>query len=58
MKLLRSLAFFGSQSNKAKSFQTFNFAKDIPESYERIHWNLFSAVNSAIDLALESDPRY
>lgn len=58
MKLLRSLAFFGSQANKTKAYQTYNFARDIPESYERTHWNLFSAVNSAIDLALESDPRY
>lgn len=58
MKLLRSLAFFGSQAKKSKSLETFNFAKDIPESYERTHWNLFQAVNSAIDLALESDSTY
>lgn len=58
MKLLRSLAFFGSQAQKAKSYETYNFAKDIPQTVERTHWNLFQAVNSAIDLALESDPTY
>lgn len=58
MKLLRSLAFFGSQAQKAKAYETYNFAKDIPQTVERTHWNLFQAVNSAIDLALESDPTY
>lgn len=58
MKLLRSLAFFGSQAQKAKTYETYNFAKDIPQTIERTHWNLFQAVNSAIDLALESDPTY
>lgn len=58
MKLLRSLAFFGSQAQKAKTYETYNYARDIPQTVERTHWNLFQAVNSAIDLALESDPTY
>lgn len=45
-----------SQAKASLSYPLYNYARDIPESVDKTHWNLFQAVNSAIDLALESDP--
>ena len=33
----------------------FMYAKDIPQSLERKHMNMFTAINSALDVALASD---
>ena len=33
----------------------YTFAKDIPQSVKRTHMNMFQAINSAIDIALETD---
>ena len=33
------------------------FAKDLPSDMERKHMNLFTAINSALDIALETDKR-
>ena len=55
--LTRSLKNF-TQAKPALSAQTYTFARDIPASVERTHSNLFQAVNSAIDIALETDPTY
>lgn len=41
---------------QALSYPLYNYARDIPDSEDKTHRNLFQAVNSAIDLALESDP--
>lgn len=43
---------------KELQYPVYNFAKDIPSSEQRTHWNLFKAVNSALDIALETDPTY
>ena len=58
MKLLRCCAYRMSQAKTNLAFPVYDFAKDIPEQEERTHWNLFHAVNSAIDIALETDPTY
>ena len=56
MRLFKKLAYLQSQLNPP--YATYNFAKDIPSSYQRNKLNLFSSVNSAIDIALASDPTY
>lgn len=56
MQLLRRLAFSASEAKTAIQYPTFTFAKDIPSDFQRTHWNLFHAINSAIDIALETDP--
>lgn len=56
IKLLTRNLFKGAQAKATAT--TYNFAKDIPKSEERIRQNLFMAVNSAIDIALETDPTY
>jgi hypothetical protein len=33
MRLLRKMGFLQSQAKKALNFETFSFAKDIPQSY-------------------------
>ena len=58
MRLLRTCAYTMSQAKANPAYPTYNFAKDIPEHQERVHWNLFQAVNSAIDIALETDSTY
>ena len=58
MRLLRSCAYTMSQTKANLAYPTYDFAKDIPEHEERNHWNLFHAVNSAIDIALETDSTY
>lgn len=40
------------------SSNNFTFAKDIPQTLPREHMNLFQSINSAIDIALGSDPKY
>lgn len=37
------------------SYSTYALAKDIPQSLEHTRINLYQAVNSAIDIALETD---
>ena len=36
--------------------KNFKLARDIPEDMPREHMNLYQAVNSAIDVALATDP--
>jgi len=55
MKLLTKNISRFSQA-KQLQYPVYNFAKDIPASEQRTHWNLFKAVNSALDIALETDP--
>lgn len=54
--LLRS---FSTQAETAASSLTrATFAKDLPDSLPRAHMNLFQSINSAIDIALETDHTY
>lgn len=36
--------------------QKYTYAKDIPATVQCNHMNLFTAINSAIDISLETDP--
>lgn len=59
MRLItRNAIRFASQKeahiNQSQSH--FTFAKDIPSSLPREHMNLFKSINSAIDVALATDP--
>ena len=36
----------------------YTYAKDIPHTVQRSHMNLFTAINSAIDITLETDKTY
>ena len=58
MQLLRRVAFSASEAKAAIQYPTFNYAKDIPSDFKRTHWNLFHAINSAIDIALQTDHTY
>lgn len=57
MRLLRKVLYFQGASKHANplSYPSYTFAKDIPASLQRTHWNLFQAINSGIDVALETD---
>ena len=57
MKLLTQCISRFSQA-KQLQYPVYNYAKDIPASEQRTHWDLFKAVNSALDIALETDPTY
>lgn len=46
--------FFNFSTNNA--IQLYTYAKDIPSNVQRNHMNLFTAINSAIDICLETDP--
>lgn len=50
--------FATTQADKKKNVPNFAFAKDIPADMPREHMNLFQSINSAIDVALGSDPTY
>jgi len=56
--MIRLLTKNISKASQIKDVQypLYNYAKDIPASEQRTHWNLFKAVNSALDIALETDP--
>ncbi len=41
-----------------KRYFSYAFAKDIPQAMETTKMNLFQAVNSALDIALETDKSY
>lgn len=51
-KCVRAAQIFGFSNTNLKPSQHYNFAKDIPADVPRTHWNLFMAINSAIDIAL------
>lgn len=36
----------------------YTYAKEIPHTVQRNHMNLFTAINSAIDITLETDKTY
>lgn len=52
-RVLKNLFKFSSGYNQT---QKYTFAKDIPASVHRNHMNLFTAINSAIDVSLATDP--
>ena len=54
----RNLYRFSVQSQAKEASNHFTFAKDIPASLPRTHMNLFQSINSAIDIALETDHTY
>ena len=56
--LTRSFFRFSSQSQTQSKPIQYKYARDIPESVPKTHMNLFQAVNSAIDIALETDHTY
>lgn len=58
LRLLSKRVANFSQAQANLAYPLYNYAKDIPEHTERTHWNLFQAVNSAMDIALETDPTY
>lgn len=47
--LFKNLFRFSSQNNQV---QKYTYARDIPTSVQRNHMNLFTAINSAIDISL------
>lgn len=49
--LTKSISRF-TQVREALQYPLYTYAKDIPTSQQRTHWNLFQAVNSALDIAL------
>lgn len=58
MRKVSNLFKFCTAPNKSVHPLHFDFAKNIPLSVFRSHQNLFQAVNSAMDIALETDPTY
>ena len=52
-RVLKSIFKFSSTNNQT---QKYTYAKDIPSSIPKNHMNLFTAINSAIDISLETDP--
>jgi hypothetical protein len=56
-RLLKNMVSF-SQLSQKHEVPKYAFAKDIPETVQRNHMNLFTAINSAIDISLETDPTY
>lgn len=54
-RLFKNLFNFTSNAH-THQVQRYNFAKDIPGTVQRNHMNLFTAINSAIDISLETDP--
>lgn len=58
IRLLTKNICLASQAKQTHQYPLYNYAKDIPASHQRTHWNLFKAVNSALDIALETDPTY
>ena len=55
IKLLRSSLWRFSQAQTNPNSSHYVYGKDIPASVERTKLNLFQAVNSAMDIALETD---
>ena len=53
--LTRNLFKFTAQKQSAEQPPHYIFAKDIPDSAKRTHMNMFQSINSAIDIALETD---
>ena len=51
-RVLKNIFSFSSATNPA---QRYTFAKDIPATVPKNHMNLFTAINSAIDISLETD---
>jgi hypothetical protein len=49
---------FKFTSTKQLQTHKYTYAKDIPHTVQRNHMNLFTAVNSAIDITLETDSTY
>ena len=47
-----------TQANPSPATAKFRLAKDIDASLPRKHMNLFESVNSALDIALETDKTY
>ena len=56
-KVLKNIFGFTQVVHKHE-FHRYNFSKDIPGTLQKNHMNLFTAVNSAIDISLESDSTY
>lgn len=54
-KVFRNIFNFTS-ANKSHQVHKYTYAKDIPGTIQRNHMNLFTAINSAIDISLETDP--
>jgi len=52
-RVFKNLFRFSTQNNPV---QKYTYARDIPASVQRNHMNLFTAINSAIDISLETDP--
>ncbi len=52
--VLKNIFRFSSNNNLITN--KYVFAKDIPGTVQRHHMNLFTAINSAIDICLETDP--
>ena len=52
-RVLKNIFNFSSTKTQA---QKYTYARDIPSSVQRNHMNLFTAINSAIDICLETDP--
>lgn len=57
IRLLTKSLFSIAQTAPALG-NNYNFAKDIPASEPRTQLNLFQAVNSALDVALQTDQTY
>lgn len=56
-RLLKNIFAFSKLSQKHDVVK-YDFAKDIPGTVQKNHMNLFTAINSAIDISLETDPTY
>lgn len=54
-RLFKNLSSF-SQLSQKHDIPKYDFAKNIPGTVQRNHMNLFTAINSAIDISLETDP--
>lgn len=58
IRLLRQSSRLFSTANAQNSYPTYQFAKEIPQETERVHQNLYMALNSAMDIALKTDKTY
>ena len=52
-RVFRNIFNFSSTTTLPKRY---TYARDIPTTVQRNHMNLFTAINSAIDICLETDP--
>lgn len=52
---ISNILFRFTSMNKNSQIQKYTYAKDIPSTVQRTHMNLFTAINSAIDITLETD---